>query len=244
MKVCAIVPTYDNAATLARVVEEVRRHLPDVVVVDDGSAPPARAVAEGLAAAGACALVRRERNGGKGAAVKDGLRWASEHGFDHALQIDADLQHDAADIPRLLERLAPGRDTLVLGQPVFDASAPRGRLAARKISVFWAVVETLGRKVGDPLCGFRVYPVLAALRARARGDAMDFDPEIAVRLVWSGVRVEHVATRVSYLPGGVSHYRGFADTALIALAHTRLCVEGLWRLITWPIRKLLRARPA
>jgi polyprenyl-phospho-N-acetylgalactosaminyl synthase len=245
MRLCAIIPTYDNPRTLADVVAGVRAHIADVVVVDDGSAEPARRVAEQLAADGRCHVVFRERNGGKGAAVKTGLAWARDHRFDYALQIDADLQHDPADIPRLVAGLAGAGDapgTLVLAQPVFDASAPRGRLRARKISVFWAMVETLGRKVGDPLCGYRVYPVATALRVAPRGNAMDFDPEIAVRLVWAGVSVVHVPTPVIYrsaAAGGVSHYRGVIDTLLIAAAHVRLCTEGVLRLLTRPVRALI-----
>ena len=244
MRLCAIIPTYDNPATVAEVVARVREHIADVVVVDDGSAEPARRVVGELAATGRCHAVFRERNGGKGAAVKTGLAWARDHGFDYALQIDADLQHDPADIPKLVAGIRDAPEgTLVLAQPIFDASAPKGRLRARKISVFWAMVETLGRKVGDPLCGYRVYPVAAALRVAARGHAMDFDPEIAVRLVWAGVAVVHVPTPVIYRAaeaGGVSHYRGVIDTLLIAGAHVRLCTEGVLRLLTRPLRWLAR----
>lgn len=246
MRLCAIIPTYDNPRTLADVVAGVRAHIADVVVVDDGSAEPARRVAEQLAADGRCHVVFRPRNGGKGAAVKTGLAWARDHGFDYALQIDADLQHDPGDIPRLVAGLAgagtsPG--TLVLAQPVFDASAPRGRLRARKITKFWAMVETLGRKVGDPLCGYRIYPVATTLRVAPRSNAMDFDPEIAVRLAWAGAAIVHVPTAVIYrsaAAGGVSHYRGVIDTLLIAAAHVRLCTEGVLRLISWPARALIR----
>ncbi len=244
MKMCAIIPTYNNPQTVGEVVLRVREHIPDVLVVDDGSADPARRVVKALADAGRCTAVFRDRNGGKGAAVKTGLAWARDHQFDYALQIDADLQHDPADIPKLVAGVgdAPAV-TLVLGQPVFDGTAPKGRLRARKISVFWAMIETLGRKVGDPLCGFRVYPVNATLRAGARGNAMDFDPEIAVRLVWSGVEVVHVPTPVIYrtaAEGGVSHFRNVTDTLLIAVAHTRLCIEGILRLVTQPMRALIR----
>jgi glycosyltransferase involved in cell wall biosynthesis len=218
------------------------------VVVDDGSGDPARRVAQELADTGRCEVVFRNRNGGKGAAVKTGLRWARDRQFDYALQIDADLQHDPADIPKLVAAVTAGTDvpagTLVLAQPIFDASAPRGRLRARKISVFWAMIETLGRKVGDPLCGFRVYPVATALRVAPRSNAMDFDPEIAVRLVWAGARVVHVQTPVIYRSpeaGGVSHYRNVIDTLLIAAAHVRLCTEGFLRLITAPVRAPVRA---
>ena len=244
MRLCAIVPTYNNPRTIGEVVKRVREHVADIVVVDDGSTDANRAVVQALADAGACAVVMRARNGGKGAAVQDGLAWARAHGFEYALQIDADLQHDARDIPALIAAIDPARETLVLAQPRFDASAPASRLRARKISVFWAAVETLSRRVGDPLCGFRVYPVAAALRVHAHGKAMDFDPEIAVRLVWAGVKVVHVPTAVVYLSaadGGVSHYRGFTDTMLISLAYSRLCIEGLLRIVTWPVRAPVRA---
>jgi len=244
MRLCAIIPTYNNPATIEEVVARVREHIADVVVVDDGSADPARTVARRLADSGRCEVVFRPQNGGKGAAVKTGLEWARDRGFDYALQIDADLQHDTDDIPRLVAavREAPA-DTLVLAQPVFDASAPKSRLRARKITVFFAMVETLGRAVGDPLCGYRVYPVDAAIRVKARGDAMDFDPEIAVRLAWAGVDIVHVPTPVIYRPvsaGGVSHYRGVRDTLLIAATHFWLCTEGVLRLLTYPVRALLR----
>ena len=247
MRLCAIIPTYDNPLTLEEVVARVREHIADVVVVDDGSADPARRVVQRLADAGRCEVVFRAHNGGKGAAVKTGLAWARDHQFDYALQIDADLQHDPADIPKLVAGVtggaSPAAGTLVLAQPIFDASAPKGRLRARKISVFWAMIETLGRKVGDPLCGYRIYPVATALRVAPRGNAMDFDPEIAVRLVWAGARVVHVPTPVIYRTadaGGVSHYRKVIDTLLIAGAHVRLCTEGVLRLITMPVRALLR----
>jgi len=241
MRLCAIIPTYNNPATIAEVVRRVREHVPHVVVVDDGSAEPAREIVKQLAAAGTCHVVWREQNGGKGAAVKSGLVWAREHDFDYALQIDADLQHDPDEIPKLVAGIRDhSTATLVLAQPQFDSSAPKGRLRARKITQFMAMVETLGTKVGDPLCGYRVYPVAATLRVAPRSNAMDFDPEIAVRLVWEGVEVVHVPTPVVYTQGGVSHYRGVTDTLLIAAAHVRLCAEGLLRLLTKPFRAVIR----
>ncbi len=244
MRLCAIIPTYNNPRTIEEVVARVREHIADVVVVDDGSAAPARELIQRLADTGRCQVVFRPKNGGKGAAVKTGLAWAHEHQFGYALQIDADLQHNTDDIPKMIAALGDDpKDTVVLAQPVFDASAPKGRLRARQITVFFAMVETLGRKVGDPLCGYRVYPVEAALRVKARGDAMDFDPEIAVRLVWDGCTVVHVPTPVIYRSaeaGGVSHYRGFHDTMLIAATHFWLCTEGVLRILSWPFRWLYR----
>jgi polyprenyl-phospho-N-acetylgalactosaminyl synthase len=242
MRVCALIPTYENESTLERVVHAVREHLPDVIVVDDGSGPAARAVAERLASERLVHAVFRAHNGGKGAAVKSGLEKAAALGFTHAVQIDADGQHEAGDIPRLLEASRAEPNALVLGQPVFDESAPRGRRIARLVSVFWCAVETASLRIGDPLCGFRVYPVDAALAAGAKGDAMDFDPEIAVRLAWAGHPIVHVRTHVRYLSredGGVSHYRFVRDTLLISWMHTRLCTRGLLLLLGWRPRTML-----
>ncbi len=121
--------------------------------------------------------------------MKTGFLAARELGCTHALQVDADGQHTTSDIPRFLEAARGDPEALVLGSPLFDDSAPRSRLIGRKITQFWTNIETFGRVIHDPMCGFRVYPLDAAIRARAWGDAMDFDPEIAVRLCWSGVRV-------------------------------------------------------
>ncbi len=234
-RACAVVPTFENPRTVGAVVEALARHLP-VVVVDDGSTGPARDLLDGLAARGVALLRRHDRNRGKGAAVKTGLAAARELGFTHALQVDADGQHELGDVPRFLEaaRAAPG--SLVLGQPVFDASVPPGRLRGRKVSIFWTTLETGGRVIADPLCGFRVYPVEAALRSGARGDRMEFDPEIAVRMVWGGCPVVNLPTRVRYLSpeqGGVSHFRMFRDNVRISWGHTRLCTLAILRMLTF-----------
>lgn len=243
-RICALIPTYNNPATLARVVEKVRAYLPDVIVVDDGSDAEARKVAEELASAGLALVHFRERNGGKGAAVKTGFGIAKERGFTHALQIDADGQHDVGDIPTMLEAVRQQPEAAVLGQPQFDDSAPLGRLMARQITVQLCRLEAWSRGIGDPMCGFRIYPLAASLAADAKGDAMDFDPEIAVRLSWAKVPLLHVPTRVRYISkadGGVSHYHLFRDTALIGWMHVRLCTIGFFLLLGWPLRALSRS---
>ncbi|HET9598476.1 MAG TPA: glycosyltransferase family 2 protein [Anaeromyxobacteraceae bacterium] len=235
MRICGLIPTYDNPRTLRGVVEAVRVHLPDVVVVDDGSGEANRAVATELQRAGLAHVHRRERNGGKGAAVRTGLGVAQGLGFTHAVQVDADGQHAVEDMPRLLEAARADPRALVLGLPVFDESAPNVRRRARLISRFWTDIETCGRVIQDPLCGFRVYPIEAALRSGARGNRMDFDPEIAVRMSWLGCPIVNVPTRVRYLSpeeGGVSHFRMFRDNVLISWAHTRLVTLALFRLLT------------
>jgi glycosyltransferase involved in cell wall biosynthesis len=229
---CIVIPTFDNPMTIERVVRAVREHCADLIVVDDGSGAEAKARIDAIERADLAHVQRRAHNGGKGAAVKDGLRKAAELGFTHALQVDADGQHDLRDIPRFLEAAERAPSHMVLGQPRFDESVPRARLYGRRISIFWAAVETFGDRVGDPLCGFRVYPVREALAANARGDRMDFDPEIVVRMAWRGVPVTKLETRVRYIAaedGGVSHFEAFWDNARISSAHTRLVCEALVR---------------
>ncbi len=231
---CVVIPTYNNPATVRAVVERVRAHLPEVVVVDDGSAAPGREAVAALGRDGLAHVTHRERNGGKGAAVKTGFARARELGFSHALQVDADGQHSLEDIPRFLEVARARPEALILGAPVYDDTAPRGRLIARRITLFWTHFETHGRVIEDPMCGFRVYPlaVIGALeRALERtGDRMDFDIEVAVRLVWAGVEVVNVPTKVRYLSedeGGVSHFDILWDNLRIGWLHTRLATRAV-----------------
>jgi glycosyltransferase involved in cell wall biosynthesis len=229
---CAVIPTYDNPATVRKVVEGVRAHLADVVVVDDGSGFAGRAAVDAIASAGLARVERRARNGGKGAAVKTGFAAAQRLGASHVLQIDADGQHDLADIPRFLAEARTHPEALILGRPVFDASQPRARAFARQLSIFWVNVETGSRAIADPQCGFRVYPLAAALAARARGDRMEFDLELPVRMVWAGTPVRNLPTRVRYLSaaeGGVSHFHVVRDTARISWLHIRLALTAAGR---------------
>ena len=229
---CAIVPTYDNPATVRSVVEGVRRHLDEILVIDDGSAPAGRRAVEAIARDGLARVVHRPRNGGKGAAVKTGFERVSRDGFSHALQIDADGQHDTDDVPRFLAEAREHADALILGRPIFDGTQPRSRAWARQISVFWVRVETGAGVIADPQCGFRVYPLAAARAAAARGDHMEFDQELPVRMVWAGTPVRNLPTRVRYLradEGGVSHFDLVRDNLRIAALHARLSLTACAR---------------
>jgi polyprenyl-phospho-N-acetylgalactosaminyl synthase len=231
---CALIPTFDNPRTIGRVVAEVRTHLPEIVIVDDGSHEEARRELDVLERTGAARVTHRETNGGKGAAVKTGLRVARDLGFTHVVQIDADGQHDPADLPKFLALAVARPEAVVLAHPIFDASTPRGRRSAHALTNFWTRIETAGPVITDPQCGFRVYPIEATIAAEPRADRMAFDIEIAVRLVWAGVPVVNVPTSVRYLPiaeGAVSHFRPVRDNLAITWMHIRLvCGSFPWRL--------------
>jgi len=231
---CALIPTYDNPITVRAVVEAVHGHLPDIVLVDDGSGEAGRRAVEEIGKEGLAHVLRRDHNGGKGAALKMGFEEALRLGFSHALQVDADGQHDLDDVPRFVEHARRRPEALILGQPVFDATQPWLRARARKISVFWVNVETGGRVIADPQCGFRVYPIAASIAADARGDHMEFDQEVAVRMVWSGTPVVNLPTRVRYRSaeeGGVSHFQLVNDNLRITWLHTRLVLATARRAV-------------
>jgi glycosyltransferase involved in cell wall biosynthesis len=241
---CAVIPTYDNPDTVRAVVESVRAWLP-VIVVDDGSAAAGRAVVDAIGNDELAIIHHREQNGGKGAAVTSGFMLAREHGFSHALQVDADGQHTLTDIPRFIDAARADPSALILGAPSYDESAPKGRLIGRQITRFWTNIETYGRVIDDPMCGFRVYPVAPACAvAVVCGQRMDFDIEVAVRLVWAGLPVVNLPTEVRYPEGGVSHFHLVRDIVRISWMHSRLVVRCWVRLLSrrgsqqWTTQKL------
>lgn len=231
---CVLIPTYDNPRTIRDVVMAVRAIVPDVVVVDDASGEDNRREVAKLGEEKLAIVTHRPKNGGKGAAMKTGFELALSHGFTHAIQVDADGQHALDDVKKFLEIAEKTPEACVLGQPVFDDTAPTHRMIMRRITIFWTRREVGDDRVGDPLCGFRVYPLAAAVASHTIGDRMDFDPEIVVRLAWMGVPFVHVPTRVRYFTraeGGVSHWRAFEDNWLIAKMHTRLMWRRMMHLI-------------
>jgi glycosyltransferase involved in cell wall biosynthesis len=232
VKPCLLIPIYDHGGTIGGVLRSLAYLDLPCLVVDDGSHAETRDALARLARELPWVEVERlPANGGRGVALRHGYETAARRGFSHAVQLDADGQHDAADVPRFLAaaRRCPG--ALVLGAPIFDHTAPRSRLYGRRLSCFWAWVETLSFAIRDPLCGFRCIPLdptVGLLRRARLGDRMEFDPELVVRLHWEGVPVVSVPTRVRYLPDGLSHFHPVRDNLRISWLHTRLVV-GMMR---------------
>ncbi len=225
MNACALIPIFDHGATIEKVVSELPPELP-CLIVDDGSAKATREALRRVTAARAdVSVVQRDRNGGKGAALKTGYRTAHSRGFTHVVQLDADGQHNASDVPRFLAAMRERPDALVLGVPEFDASAPLARIYARQLSRGLVWLACLSRAVPDPLCGFRgvpLAPALAVIESAQMGDWMDFEPELAVRMVWHGIPIATLATRVIYPPDGISHFSFARDYPRLASLCVRL----------------------
>lgn len=243
----AVVPVYDHEHAIGAVVEGLLAAGLPCLLVDDGSRASCAAVLDALAARGrGVSLLRRATNGGKGAAVADGLRAALAAGYTHALQVDADGQHALGDVPRLLAAAAEDPAAVICGQPVFDASMPRSRFYLRYLTHVFVWLNTLSLEIRDSMCGFRVYPLaatVAMLDADHPGQRMDFDVEVLVRLYWRAVPMRWVPTRVQYPSDGVSHFRMLLDNALITRLHARLFLGMLLRLPVLIARRLVRPRP-
>ncbi|MEC4747114.1 glycosyltransferase family 2 protein [Methylomicrobium sp. Wu6] len=235
MKTCIIIPVYNHEQALPSVVAAIKPFGLQVFLIDDGSSKVCHEALEEFARREAdwLTLIVRAENGGKGAAVLDGFRAAIAQGFTHALQIDADGQHRIDDIPRFLDASRQHPEALIAGFPVFGKEAPLSRQYGRQFTNLWVWINTLSFAIGDAMCGFRLYPLVAVERLCAYvriSRRMDFDIDIIVRLYWRGVRVINLPTRVSYPLVGISHFRLWQDNLMISKIHARLFFGMLARL--------------
>lgn len=242
-----LIPSYNTGPPLFETVRAARAAWTPVWVVLDGSTDGTPKTLGQMATADAgLRVLRLPTNRGKGGAVLHGLLAARAAGFTHALTMDADGQHPPERIAPFMAASAARPDAMILGVPVFGDDAPALRVRGRRISNWWADLETMGAGIGDSLCGFRVYPIdplIAVMLATRWMRRFDFDPEAAVRLSWRGVSAVNQPVRVRYLTpaeGGVSHFRYGRDNVLLTWMHTRLTLGFLQRLA----RRLWRRRPS
>src|SRR3990172_993804 len=241
-----LIPSYNPGVRVYATVRTARQYWTPVWVVVDGSSDGS---AEGLQAMAAqdagLRVIVFPRNQGKGAAVLHGLDEAAAAGFSHVLTMDSDGQHPPERIPAFMAESSRQPAAMIFGPPGFDARAPGLRVIGRRISNWWANLETLWAGVDDSLFGFRVYPVEALLRVMRDQLWMrhfDFDAEAVVRLCWRGVRPVNLPAPVRYYrpeEGGVSHFRYLRDNVLLTWMHARLFAGFLLRL---PVLLVRRAR--
>lgn len=224
-----LIPSYNPGPKVFETVAAARRQWAPVWVVVDGSTDGTAQELQKMAQADAqLRVLVLPVNQGKGAAVLHGMDLAAQAGFTHVLCMDSDGQHPADLIPAFMAASQSQPDAMVLGVPVFDEHAPALRVNGRKVSNWWANLETLWVGIGDSLYGFRVYPIEPLRRimhAQRWMRRFDFDPEAVVRLAWSGVLPVNVPAPVKYLKaeeGGVSHFNYFRDNKLLTWMHIRL----------------------
>ncbi|BDS07777.1 hypothetical protein NT6N_28170 [Oceaniferula spumae] len=232
-----MIPSYNTGPLLEKTVRGALAVWQDVFVIVDGSTDGSADDLEKVAA-GPDQRLRVHRlpeNQGKGSAVLKGLELALEEGFTHALAMDADGQHPADYIAHYMAAGEKYPEALVLGQPVFDASAPALRVNGRKVSNWWANFVTGWWGIKDSLFGMRLYPLVPLKKAFAStlfARRFDFDPEVVIRMCWRGTPLLNLPTPVKYLTeeeGGVSQFRYLRDNTLLTWMYFRLLIGAIIR---------------
>ena len=236
---CIIVPIYNHPQIAFLIKRLIPYHLP-LIFVDDGCDDICAHLLNRLAQDhDQLTLIRHESNQGKGAAIITALNAAHQNDFSHALQIDADGQHNTDDISTFLSLSRQNPTALVSGQPIYD-NIPRSKYFLRYITHIFVWLETFSLSIKDSMCGLRVYPISSTInliRSRQMGRRMSFDIEIMVRLYWENVPILFLPTRVTYPEDGLSHFRMWHDNLLISYMHTKLFFGALLKIPLLVIRK-------
>jgi len=234
-----LIPSYNTGPKLRETVEGALEYWAPVWVILDGSDDGSEKDLEALQEKYDESHFRYftlETNQGKGSAVLHGIREADKLGMTDVLTMDSDGQHPPDHIPKLMEAARDNPGTMVLGLPIFDESAPTIRLRGRKLSNWWANLQTLWGGIGDSLFGFRLYPIqrlIKVMESTRWARRFDFDAEVAIRLVWKDVEVINIPVPCKYLTeeeGGVSHFNYLRDNILLTWMYLRLLVGFLFRL--------------
>lgn len=226
LRFCILVPTYNNPQTIASVVHSLQEefHFP-VIVVDDGSQTPVALERSSVT------LLRHSKNLGKGVALQTGFKEALRQGFTHALVFDADGQHLASEVPKLIAEAQRFPEAMVIGaREMGGRDVPEVSRFGRRFSNFWVDRET-GTKISDSQSGMRVYPLFHIQMMHFFTKRYDFEIEVLIRLMWKGVEVREVPVQVSYDPKGrVSHFKKFWDNARISVLNTGLFFVSMLKL--------------
>ncbi|WP_422768162.1 glycosyltransferase family 2 protein [Photobacterium leiognathi subsp. mandapamensis] len=237
---CFLIPCYNHGATVPAVIDALTSYGFPIIIVDDGSELATRKILSEQAKRPNITIVTLPKNQGKGGAVIAGIKQADRLGFSHALQIDADGQHDLTALPKLLEASQAHPEALISGQPIYDDSVPKSRLYGRYATHIWVWIETLSFNIKDSMCGFRSYPIrpiVNVINHNKLGLRMDFDTEIMVRFYWDNGDIRFIDTKVIYPEDGISHFDALWDNVKISWMHTKLFFGMLPR-----IPKLIRRK--
>ncbi|WP_444998339.1 glycosyltransferase family 2 protein [Aliikangiella sp. IMCC44359] len=243
---CIVIPIYNHGEVFSQLLPELLSFNIPLVIVNDGSN---QATQEKLIEIDKehelVDVIHLAGNSGKGGAVIAGLKAAYKKEYTHALQVDADGQHNFSDIESFFIRSKNAPDSVICGYPVYDESVPLSRLIPRYITHFWVWVETLSFKIKDSMCGFRVYPLestVSLLEQFNIGQRMDFDIEVLVRLYWKNIELNFYPTKVIYPKDGVSHFQVFHDNWLITKMHTKLFF-GMLKRLPFLVGRKFKAEP-
>ena len=223
LKICVLIPTYNNAGTLRRVISEVLNFASDIIVVNDGSTDATKSILNDLK--DSIAIVSYERNQGKGFALKTGFRKALELGYEYAITIDSDGQHYAEDLPKFVRTIGENYGSLIVGERDLSNVDINGKSSfANKFSNFWFCVQT-GRRLKDTQTGYRAYPLKRLHGLSLLTSRYEAELELLVFAAWNGVEIISIPIRVYYPPQSerVSHFKPALDFTRISILNTILC---------------------
>lgn len=225
---CVLIPTYNNAQTLAALIEDVSAYTLDIVVVNDGSTDNTEQI---LAQYPFLKIISYTPNKGKGNALKKGFRAALDYGYRYAITIDSDGQHYAKDLPKFIDAITQRPDSLIIGARNMDQAHIPGKSSfGNKFSNFWFWVET-GITLPDTQSGYRLYPLEYLRKMKFFTRKYEFEIEVPVRLAWKHVPVFCIPVSVYYPPADerITHFRPFKDFTRISILNTFLTfIALLW----------------
>ncbi|MCX6572333.1 MAG: glycosyltransferase family 2 protein [Candidatus Aminicenantes bacterium] len=230
-RILVVVPFYNNGRTVASVVSEITALGWPLLVINDGSTDGGPDSLKGLP----LERIDLTRNGGKGRALRLALRWARTRGYTHVVTLDADGQHSPQDIARFVEKIRRAPDCLIVGRRNFRSDVPGKSRFGRGWSNMWIRISSGGR-TPDSQSGFRAYPLDPLADFKYLGAHFEFEVEILVRAVWTGVPLDWVDVSLQYFPlsGRVSHFRPFMDNFRITVMYTGLVIRNL---LPFPFRR-------
>ena len=226
-KICVIIPTYNNATTIRRVIEDVEKYCSSIIVVNDGSTDDTAAILQSIPSP--IEVVSYPDNRGKGYALVTGFKKAKALGYTHAITIDADGQHFADDIPCFIEGLKHNPEGFIVGcRNLTEENMPRQNTFANRFSNFWFRLQT-GINLPDTQSGYRLYTLSSLKGLNLITSRYESELELLVYAAWAGVDITSVNVKVYYPPAEerVSHFRPIYDFFMISVLNTVLCLGAL-----------------
>ena len=217
-----VIAHYNHLGTLRQVAQKCRAVWPHILVVDDGSDTLPNQLLEDLDVE----LLCQTPNQGKGTAILAGAAWARAHGFTHIITIDADDQHEPAEIPLFVQASSAQPQAIVLGVRRFDENVPFGSRFGRKFGNFWVHVQT-GKEIRDIQSGYRCYPVNVLDVLNVWSKRYAFEVEVIVRALWAGFDVQQIDVSVRYTKERISHFSQWKDNLRLTLLNTYLTMRSM-----------------
>ena len=223
--VWAVIPVYNNAATIRDVAERtLKQQLDGILVIDDGSNDCN--VAETLSGITGITILTHERNRGKGKAILTALKYLNERNVTYMITIDGDGQHYPEDVEHFLPAIAEDDHSIIIGvRDLKKEGAPRQRRFSNAFSTFWFRFET-GAALTDTQCGYRCYPLKALELLRVKAKRYAYELEVMVLAAWAGMPLVALPVTSDYRAptSRLSHFQPWRDTVQISRAHSRLAM--------------------